>query len=297
MEFNETIQAAAGHQAEETLHGAVERYRGEYVCVVEGGVPTTDGGKWLTIADKTGVEVLQEIARDAKLILAVGSCSFDGGVVRGTPNPSEVKGVGEIDEIDTAKLINLPGCPCNSAWVIATVTHLLVVGRMPELDQYRRPKMIYGQLIHDNCERRAHFDAGRFVDQFGTREAELGYCLYKVGCKGPVTYANCPLVRWNNHVNWCVGAGSPCIGCTEPRFVDRHGPFYERLPDLEVPGGVGIEVAANRVGIGVGIATGVGIVAHLAGRLKTGRWGKGTSSETRDSEQVRRPQFRRKHND
>jgi len=117
------------------------------------------------------------------------------------------------------------------------------------------------------------------VEQFGSREAELGYCLYKVGCKGPVTYANCPIVRFNNDANWCVGAGSPCIGCTEPNYVDLHAPFYERLPDIEVPGGVGIEVAANRVGIGVGIATAVGIGAHLVGRVATGRWGKGTPSK------------------
>jgi NiFe hydrogenase small subunit HydA len=248
--------------------------------VVEGGVPTADGGKWLTIAGKTGIQVLRELAKDAKVVLAVGSCSYDGGVVRGSPNPSQVRGVGEIDGIDTSKLINLPGCPCNPVWVIATVAHLLVMGGVPELDQYRRPSMIYGQLVHDNCERRAHFDAGRFVEEFGSREAELGYCLYKMGCKGPVAYANCPIVRWNNQVNWCVGASSPCIACTELRFVDRHAPFYERLPDLEVPGGVGIEVAANRVGIGVGIATAVGIGVHLAGRIKTGKWGKGSPSES-----------------
>ncbi|MDO8931994.1 MAG: hydrogenase small subunit, partial [Rhodocyclaceae bacterium] len=100
---------------------------------------------------------------------------------------------------------------------LATVVHFLTFGKLPAVDKLGRPLFAYSRLIHENCERRAHFDAGRFAMEFGDEGHRRGYCLYKLGCKGPETYANCPTLGFGDagEVSWPVGCGHPCIGCTE----------------------------------------------------------------------------------
>ncbi len=128
-------------------------------------------------------------------------------------------------------VINLPTCPVNPEWIVAMVVDVLLLGKLEsgailkELDEFGRPKIIFGQTIHDNCPRRGHFENGEFVYQFGSAEEAKDYCLYAVGCKGPQTYTNCPIVRWNNQVSWCVESGSPCIGCGDFNWVDENAPF------------------------------------------------------------------------
>jgi NiFe hydrogenase small subunit HydA len=148
---------------------------------------------------------------------------------------------------------------------------------MPELDDFGRPKVFYGQTIHSRCERRGHFGAGRFVERFGSKEEELGYCLYKVGCKGPATYANCSRMQYNGRVSWCIHAGGPCIGCAEPYWVDRFAGFYERLPDVSIPGMGGLQTGADEIGEIAGIATVAGIAVHAAGTALAGRFQAGRS--------------------
>ena len=91
-------------------------------------------------------------------------------------------------------VVTIPGCPPNPYNFLTTVVHFLTFGALPEVDATGRPKFAYGRLIHENCERRAHFDAGRFAIEFGDEGHRQGYCLYKLGCKGPETYANCPTI-------------------------------------------------------------------------------------------------------
>ena len=123
----------------------------------------------------------------------------------------------------------------------------LVEGNVPAvvnllgLNDQAKPKGIFGQTIHDNCERRGHFENGEFVYQFGSKEEELGYCLYPLGCKGPQTHSNCGVTLWNNRRSWCIQAGSPCIGCCEANpndpgdnWVEVNTPFYERHRDLHI---------------------------------------------------------------
>jgi hydrogenase small subunit len=131
----------------------------------------------------------------------------------------------------------------------------------------RRPLFAYGKLIHDACERRAHYDAGQYVEEWGDDGHRRGYCLYKVGCKGPVTYQNCPNVGWNEGTNWPIGCGHPCIGCAEPSFWDRMTPFYEHLP--EVPG-TGPQRSLDQLGLwataGVAAAFATHTLVHAARR-------------------------------
>lgn len=265
MDFNETIMAAAGYQAEEILQQALKK--GGYILIIEGAIPTKRG--YGMIARRDMIDIGKEFAQKAKAIIAVGSCATWGGVPAGNPNPAGLKGVREALGVEC---INLDLCPVNEGILVATITDFLVNKRIPELDSHGRPKIFYGQTIHDQCERRAHFDAGRFVEQFGSKEEELGYCLYKVGCKGPDTYANCSKMRYNDRVSWCIGAGAPCIGCGEPYWVDKFAGFYERLPDVWIPGIGGVEAGADKIGIVAGAATAVGIAAHAIGTAAKGRF-------------------------
>jgi NiFe hydrogenase small subunit HydA len=271
LDFNETIMAAAGTQAEEILQQALKQ--GDYILIIEGAIPTKKG--YGMIARREMIDIGREFAEKAKAIIAVGSCATWGGVPAGNPNPAGLKGVRDALGVEC---INLDLCPVNEGILVATIVDYLLSNRIPELDSFGRPKIFYGQTIHDQCERRAHFDAGRFVERFGSKEEELGYCLYKVGCKGPETYANCSKMRYNDRVSWCIGAGAPCIGCGEPYWVDRFAGFYERLPEVTIPGIGGVEAGADKIGIIAGAATAVGIAVHAVGTAVKGRF-KGGKEE------------------
>ncbi len=273
IDYWDTIMAPSGKQAEKSLQDAVEK--GDFLCVVEGAIPTGEDGKYLTIGDKTGVEVLKEVSEKAKAVVAVGNCATYGGLPAAKPNPTEAKGVSEV--IGKEKVINLPGCPCNGRWVIDTVVYYLLFNKLPEVDELLRPKMIYGQTVHQNCPRRAHFEAGEFVEEFGSEEEAKGYCLYKVGCKGPEAHCNSPVAGWNNKANWCIGSGAGCIACTEPNFWDAYTPLYDRLPGVSIPG-IG-NVSVDTIGKIAGVATAAGIGAHFVGQALTGRLGKGAPPE------------------
>ena len=169
---------------------------------------------------------LKESISGSKAIIAVGTCAAYGGVQAAKPNPGGYKGVGAALGIKT---LNIPGCPPNPVNFVGTVVNYLLLGKLPALDDLGRPLFAYGKTIHDQCPRRSHFENDEFVEEFGSEEAALGYCLYKVGCRGPETYNNCPIVKFNDGTSWPIEAGHPCIGCSEPDFWDTMSPFYEEM--------------------------------------------------------------------
>ncbi len=215
LEYHETLFAAAGHQIEEQLHAAMKRYKGKYVLVVEGAIPTKEDGHYCMIAGKTALDSLKEVAKDCAAIIAIGSCASWGGIPSSGPNPTGAVGVGEI--IKDKPIVTIPGCPPSPYNFLSTVVHYLTFAKLPALDELGRPKFAYGRLIHDQCERRAHFDSGRFAHEFGDEGHREGYCLYKLGCKGPSTYGNCPEIGFNREKTWPVNVGHPCFGCTESK--------------------------------------------------------------------------------
>ncbi len=273
LDYHETVMAAAGHQAEHLLHETINKYEGQFLCVVEGAIPTKDDGIYCKIAGKTAIDILAEVAPKAKAIIAIGSCAAFGGVQAAAPNPTGAVGVKDL--VATTPVINIPGCPPNPISLLGTILHYLTFKRLPQLDSLGRPLFAYGRRIHDHCERRAHFDEGRFVEQFGDEYHKQGYCLYKVGCKGPETFSNCPAVRFNDVDVWPVSVGHGCIGCTEPNFWDTMTPFYDRLPNVKIPGS-GIIADADSVGrkiLGVtaaaaGVHAAVGVGKRLLGGKK-----------------------------
>lgn len=214
LDYHETLFAAAGHQAEAARKSAMKANKGKYLLVVEGAIPTRDNGIYCKVGGQTAIEMLKECAADAAAVIAIGSCSSWGGMPSTPPNPTGAKSAGEV----LGKVIpNIPGCPPNPYNFLSTVVYFLTFGKLPDVDDTGRPKFAYSRLIHENCERRAHFDAGRFALEFGDEGHKKGYCLYKLGCKGPETHANCPAILFGDvgNASWPVGTGHPCIGCTE----------------------------------------------------------------------------------
>jgi [NiFe] hydrogenase small subunit len=224
VEYHETIMAAAGQQAEDQLHAAIKKYEGKFICVVEGAVATKFDGGYGKVAGRPFIEIAKEVCPKAAAVIAIGTCSSYGGIQAAAPNPGGYKGVGEALGIKT---LNIPGCPPNPVNFVGTVLNYLLLGKLPDLDDIGRPLFAYGQTIHDQCPRRSHFENDEFVMEFGSEEAKLGYCLYKLGCKGPNTYNNCPTAKFNDGTSWPIEAGHPCIGCSQPNFWDEMTPFFE----------------------------------------------------------------------
>lgn len=256
LDYTETLQAAAGHQAEEALHNTMKKYKGEYLMLVEGSVPLEDDGIYCCIGGRTALDIVKEAAEGAKAIVAWGSCASNGCIQSSKPNPT---GATPIHEIISGKpVINVPGCPPIGEVMAGVVVHLLAFGRIPQLDGLGRPKAFYSRRVHDTCYRRPNYDAGLFVETFDDENARKGYCLYKVGCRGPVTYNACAVTKWNEGTSYPIQSGHGCIGCSEAHFWDN-GPFYQHLASFP---GFGIETTADDIGVAVGAVTVAGMAAH-----------------------------------
>lgn len=256
LDYTETLMAAAGHQAEKSLHDTMENYKGKYILAVEGSIPTNAGGVYCCIGGKTFEQIVEEAAEGAQAVIAWGNCASAGCVQAAKPNPTGAKPIHKM--IKGKPIINVQGCPPIAEVMAGVLVHVLTFGQIPELDRLGRPKAFYSRRVHDTCYRRPNFDAGLFVQSFDDENAKRGYCLYKMGCKGPVTYNACGVTEWNNGTSFPIKSGHPCIGCSEAGFWDN-GPFYKHLPNFP---GFGIESNADKVGVGLAVATGVGIAAH-----------------------------------
>ncbi len=256
LDYTETLQAAAGFQAEECLHRTMKERYGEYLLMVEGSVPTADDGIHCVIGGRTALDIVREAVGGAKAVVAWGNCACAGCVQAAKPNPTKAM---PIHKVVTGKpIINVQGCPPIGEVMAGVVVHLLAFDRIPQLDALGRPKAFYSRRVHDTCYRRPYYDAGLFVESFDDENARRGYCLYKMGCRGPTTYNSCGVIRWNNGVSYPIQSGHGCIGCSEAGFWDN-GPFYRRLASFP---GFGIETTADKIGLAVGAAAVAGAAAH-----------------------------------
>jgi hydrogenase small subunit len=234
--FHPTVQAGSGALVVDILADA-EKNREGYVLIVEGAIQEKircAGGVDRDGEEKDLAELVVSLAKKAAAVMAVGNCATYGGIPAAPPNPSGCKSVEAVlaEAGVGTPVVNVPGCPPHPDWMIGTLGLILLKG-LPgarDLDDFGRPKAFFGSMVHENCPRRPYFDAGKFARSHG----EIG-CLYELGCKGPVTYADCPIRQWNNGVNWCIKAGGPCLGCVEPGFPDIGPGFYSKITLEVVP--------------------------------------------------------------
>jgi len=223
---------------------------------VEGSVPMGADGNYCCIAGRSAKDQLIEAAEGAKAIIAWGSCASNGCVQAAKPNPTDATPIHKI--IKNKPIIRVPGCPPIGEVMAGVIVHVVAFGRLPELDRLGRPKAFYAKRVHDSCYRRPYYDAGLFAESFDDQNAKDGYCLYKLGCKGPMTYNACGTIKWNNGVSYPIQSGHGCIGCSEANFWDN-GPFYERLTNVP---GFTIENNADKIGKVAAGALAGGIALH-----------------------------------
>jgi hydrogenase small subunit len=266
LDYDDTIMAAAGHQAEEILEETIRKYDGQYILACEGNPSLNEDGMYCIQAGVPYVEKLKHMAAHSKAIIAWGSCASWGCVQAAKPNPTKAVPIHKV--IHDKPIIKVPGCPPIAEVMTGVITYMVAFDRLPEVDRQGRPKMFYSQRLHDKCYRRPHFDAGQFVEKFDDEGAKKGYCLYKVGCKGPTTYNACATTEWNDGISWPVKSGHGCLGCSENDFWDR-GSFYSPVTDIHVAGRV--EATSNQIGAVLAGAAAVGVAAHAVASAVKGK--------------------------
>jgi len=259
IEYHETLSAAAGFQVEEAKKQAMEKYAGQYILVVEGSIPMALDGAYCTIGGRSAIDILKEAAAGAAAIIATGNCAAYGGLPKADPNPTDAKGVWEI--ITDKPVVNIPGCPAIPEATAGTIAHFVVFGALPALDSLHRPLAFYGKTVHDRCQRRAFYEAGKFALSFDDEGAKQGWCLYKLGCKGPTTYNACATIKWDQGLSFPIQSGHPCRGCSEPNFWDGGGFYQGQSAPLDRP-------TATAVGAAVAAGAAIGIGAALANQAK-----------------------------
>ncbi|MDR3591492.1 MAG: hydrogenase small subunit [Negativicutes bacterium] len=280
LEYSDTLAAAAGEPFEHHLKEVMQKYAGQYILAVEGGVPIAENGIHCMVGGRPYVTVLKEAAQGAAAIIEYGSCAAWGGIQAAKPNPT--KSVAVSDVVSGKPIIKVPGCPPIPEVMTAVVMHYALFGQIPPLDGQNRPKQFFGNRIHDTCYRRPFFDSGMFVERFDDAGSKAGWCLYKVGCRGPESYNSCGNMRWWNGLSYPIQSGAPCIGCSNNNFWDND-PLYMRLPNIPVPGTVADADKIGAIAAGAAVA---GVVAH--GAMSVVQKNKRQAKEQEDS--VRRPQ-------
>jgi len=258
LDYQETLQAAAGSAAEAARSAAMQANWGNYLLAVDGSIPLGNPG-YSTIGGVSNLELLKEVAKGAKAIVAIGTCASFGGLPMADPNPTGAVGVSEI--IKDKPIINISGCPPLPVAITAVLAQFLVFGQLPELDHLGRPKVFFAQTIHDRCYRRPFYERGEFAESFDDEGAKRGWCLFKLGCKGPTTYNACATVKWNMGTSFPIESGHGCIGCSEPRFWDAGG-FYQPLSTTRWGGW-------KELGIAAAAGAAVGAAAALAARARS----------------------------
>lgn len=255
VEYHETLSAAAGFQLEENKAEIMKKYAGKYLLVVEGSVPLGINGDYCTIGGRSAKDLVVEAAKGAAALIATGNCATFGGIPKAKPNPTEARGLWEI--ITNKPVVNISGCPAIPEVFTGILAQFIVFGTLPDLDTLNRPKTFYGNTIHDRCLRRPFYEAGKFALSFDDEGARKGWCLYKLGCKGPTTYNACASIKWDAGLSFPVQSGHPCLGCSEPNFWDGGGFYQGQSAPLSKPTltALGIAAAAGAVvGAGVGAA-------------------------------------------
>jgi hydrogenase small subunit len=257
LDYQHTLQAAAGDAAEQARERAMKENWGRYLLIVDGSIPKGNPG-FSTIAGHDNLSILTEAAKGAAAVIALGTCAAFGGIPGASPNPTGAVPVSEI--VRDKPIINVSGCPPIPAVITGVLLQYLTFGRIPDLDGLGRPRAYYGQTIHDRCYRRPFYERGQFADSFDDEGARKGWCLYKLGCKGPTTYNACATVKWNGGTSFPIEAGHGCIGCAEPGFWDK-GDFYRPLS-------AGDWGSARTVGTAVAVGAALGVASAALARKR-----------------------------
>lgn len=225
LKFSPSLMQAQGEVAYEEFLEVLET---DFILGVEGAITNMDDGFYNIFATYKGrriptAEAINLAAQKAKAIIAIGTCASFGGISAARPNPTGCISLGKFLK---REVINIPGCPANPLWVMGTIASIILYKKV-EIDEKGRPILFFRETNHTNCGRRSYFDNKIYAEKLGEKQ-----CMLKVGCKGPITKAYCPLGRWNSRINWPVDANTPCIGCANEFFPDGTEPFVKYLAEV-----------------------------------------------------------------
>lgn len=277
LEYNDTLASAAGEPLEHHLHETMEKYKGKYILCIEGATATADNGYSCMINGRPFVEIVKEAAAGAAAIIEYGSCAAWGGIQAAKPNPTGSTTSSDI--ISGKPVVKVPGCPPIPEVMTGVIMHYALFGELPPLDSVGRPLQFYGNRIHDTCYRRPFFDAGLFAKKFDDEGSKNGWCLYKLGCRGPVTYNSCGNMRWWKGLSYPIQSGHGCIGCSEKNFWDKDN-FYQRLPRIPLPDA--IDDPDKILGAAAAVTAGAVAVHGVASAVLHNKVGHGEVIEEED---------------
>ncbi|MFO7886214.1 MAG: hydrogenase small subunit [Desulfobacteraceae bacterium] len=209
---HQTLSTATGDVFLDTMNKTIEK--GNYYLVVEGSLPA--GMPEACMMNHEPVtDIVARAAVKSKALITLGTCASFGGIPAAEGNPTGAVSVPDYLKANhiQKEFIRLPGCPAHPDWLVGTLVHLLGFG-MPKLDEQQRPRMFYKQLVHDQCPRFADYER----ENFALKPGDPG-CLFKLGCCGPITYADCNIRQWNSGTSSCIQAGAPCTGCASEHYM------------------------------------------------------------------------------
>lgn len=266
VRYHPTIMAGAGKIAQRAWEEAVRQ--GGYILVLEGAIPLADP-RFCLVEGRPFSELFIEAARKAEVVVAAGSCASYGGI----PAAGPTQAAGAQAVVKDKPVINLPSCPAKPSRLLGTLLYYLSFREAPPLDDFGRPIPYYQRFLqHDSCPRRGHYERGEFLKDWNDPKT-VDWCLLYKGCKGPLTYTDCPRIWWNDGANYCIRAGSPCSGCTQPEFYAKLSPLYAKQEIIPEPNVFGLSITTAAKGI-TGLAA-VGVAAHAAARFIAGRQQEG----------------------
>lgn len=223
---------------------AAEGNLSDFILVIEGSIPNENNkkeGYWAGFGTdrKTGqpittCEWIDRLVPHAWAVIAAGTCAAYGGIHAMEGNPTDCMGLSQYlgakwKSKASVPIVNIPGCPVQPDNMMQTLLYLLyqVVGRaaMIPLDDCGRPKWLFGQTVHEGCDRGGYYEQADFAEQYGAPS-----CIVKLGCWGPVVQCNVGKRGWMAGIGGCPNVGGICIGCTMPGFPEKFMPFMNQPP-------------------------------------------------------------------
>jgi hydrogenase small subunit len=226
------------------FHRAAEGTLDPFILVVEGSIPDEtnhQNGSWASFGtdQETGQPIttcdwLDRLAPRAWAVVAVGTCATYGGIHAMEGNPTGAMGLPDYLGWEWKSRVGIPivcvpGCPAQPDNITETLLYLLhqTSGRAPmiPLDDSLRPTWLFGQTVHEGCDRGGFYEQAEFAEEYGSP-----LCIVKLGCWGPVVQCNVGKRGWMGGIGGCPNVGGICIGCTMPGFPDKFMPFMNRPP-------------------------------------------------------------------
>ncbi len=248
--WHPSLSLESGHELITMLEEIVAgRLRLDALCIEGALLRGPHGSGRFHVLAGTGIPMIhwvQQLAAQARHVVAVGSCAAWGGITAGGINPTDACGLQYEDDQPGGLLgsefrsgsglpvINIAGCPTHPSWVIDSLMALAAEAfGETDLDTLGRPRFYADQLVHHGCTRNEYYE----YKASSEKPSDLGCMMENMGCKGTQVHADCNTRLWNGEGS-CTRGGYACIACTEPGFQEPGHPFHQTPKFAGIPIGL-----------------------------------------------------------